>query len=336
MPLRPEMLFHQVTSKGVAKLESIERDRLMDLKAHCLERGYHVSTRLAAPDPVNPRKETGAQKSHRKECNSHTFLRDVGHVVKPWERQTTVLARLCMGPGRDVLPQGQTHSFLVVKCNKPAVVVWAPSEAKSEFKHPGELLFIVRLLDDTARLAEVTVPSFDIRFSNETTWVLKKTLASDMGRVNRKILPKVVQQKARIKAPEPQVIGKRADKTIPAVNDDSEGEDENGEDSGDESVGDENVQEAAHEPIDKNAWKYNSNTDGYTHGIPIAQWAFVCRFEKKGLNIYNRRDRRIIIFGRPWIVSKNTATPISRIRIRAKQILPATSGRKTPRKTSRS
>jgi len=290
MPLRPEMLFRQVTSKGVAKLASIEKARLMDLKAHCLKRGYHVSTRLAAPDPVNPRKETGAQKSHRKECNSHTFLRDVGHVVKPWERQTTVLARLCMGPGRDVSPQGQTHSFLVVKCNKPAVVVWAPSEAKSEFKHPGELLFIVRLLDDTERLVEVTVPSFDIRFNNETTWVLKKTLASDMGRVNRKILPEVVQQKARIKAPEPQVIGKRADKTIPAVNDDSEGEDENGEDSGDESVGDENVQEAANEPIDKNAWKYNSNTDGYTHGIPIAQWAFVCRFEKKGLNIYNRRQ----------------------------------------------
>jgi len=116
---------------------------------------------------------------------------------------------------------------------------------------------------------------------------LKKTLLSDMGRVNRKILPGAKQsiQKASDGrgGPAPQVVGRPANDVV--VDDDHDGADES-----DEGSNDENVEDAANEVIDQNAWMHDAEADGYAYGIPIAQWAFVCRFEKHGLNIYNRRQ----------------------------------------------
>jgi hypothetical protein len=74
------------------------------------------------------------------------------------------------------------------------------------------------------------------------------------------------------------------------VIDDEADNDDDGTDRNDADIGNTSGVKAVKAEVQEGkAGTYHSQ-DGYGYGIPIAKWAFVCRFEKNGLSIYDRRQ----------------------------------------------
>ncbi|CAE8715538.1 unnamed protein product, partial [Polarella glacialis] len=72
--------------------------------------------------------------------------------------------------------QESNPNFFVVKFRKEGTVVWAPPKGINVWDRCGTTLFVVKLADAVGTLVRISVPSFDIRFERETSWMPVKTL----------------------------------------------------------------------------------------------------------------------------------------------------------------
>jgi len=94
-------------------------------------------------------------------------------------------------------------NIAVIRFRKEGTVVWAAPEHITTWDTPGQLLFVVKLNASDA-LIPVRVPSFDLRFPQETAWYPCKTLS---GGVELKKQLKAAINAAQVKA-EPVPEGK--------------------------------------------------------------------------------------------------------------------------------
>ncbi|CAK0827723.1 unnamed protein product [Prorocentrum cordatum] len=162
-----------------------------NMGAKTSKKGYRSVTHLAAP-------QLAKKHAHARSLdgNLHTFVRPVGHVITSQDRDSRLLCRLRMGLPMDYvqiadsapedavdetlhqLEESMTN-FLVVKFTKPGTVVWsAPLSGGASWRAAGEVLFAVQLNDGSGQVVVVRTPNFDIRYPNETSWVVRKTLTT--------------------------------------------------------------------------------------------------------------------------------------------------------------
>eukprot|EP00929_Paragymnodinium_shiwhaense_P066234 TRINITY_DN33197_c0_g1_i1.p1 TRINITY_DN33197_c0_g1~~TRINITY_DN33197_c0_g1_i1.p1 ORF type:complete len:2741 (-),score=745.43 TRINITY_DN33197_c0_g1_i1:71-8293(-) len=259
-------------------------------------------------EPVEEDKPSGEELIH----NMHCFIRPIGHQIRDWDRDSRFIARLRMGLSGVMLDrlqkpdseeghgenkkrikeiQDSMCNFMTIKFTRSGTIVWSVPEDQWEFKQPGEVLFVVRLDDGSGFFVPVYVPIFDLRYTRETSWFVKKTLKSRWAHLENGI--KRAQDIKRKR--ERKKLGKNA----------ATGLDPNQDDGG--TAEKEKADKQAAEPKEKRGRKLleadmsrktplekeisddDQPPNGYTKPIPVAKYAFVCRIQKRhGTNIFDR------------------------------------------------
>ncbi|CAK9066164.1 unnamed protein product [Durusdinium trenchii] len=83
--------------------------------------------------------------------------------------------------------QSGSSNYFMVKFKQPGVVVWAAPEQQKAWDRPGTLLFAVKLLHQPDTVVPVVVPSFDLRYPQENSWKVQKTIHMRFHDAERRI-----------------------------------------------------------------------------------------------------------------------------------------------------
>lgn len=210
-PVGPSELFRDVIGDDL-RLSELRQMTTKSMCSRMKERGYRSVTHLAAPQlgqkPV-------AREARSLDSNLHTFVRPVGHVITSQDRDSRFLCRLRMGLPVDYVKMAvagaddadrleEIHeleesnlNFLVVKFTKPGIVVWSAAlPTRQAWRTAGEVLFAVQLNDGSGQVVLVRTPNFDIRYPNETSWVVRKTLTTRWRTLKDEQLNKSLRKKS--------------------------------------------------------------------------------------------------------------------------------------------
>jgi len=87
-------------------------------------------------------------------------------------------------------------NYFTIKFKLPGVVVWAAPNHQKAWDRPGTLLFAVKLLNQPDTVVPVVVPSFDLRYPQETSWSVCKTMLTRFHDLERRIARGAEKEKA--------------------------------------------------------------------------------------------------------------------------------------------
>ncbi|CAJ1429519.1 unnamed protein product [Effrenium voratum] len=89
-----------------------------------------------------------------------------------------------------------SSNYFMVKFKQPGIVVWAAPDAQKAWDRPGTLLFAVKLAHQPDTIVPVVVPSFDLRYPQESSWKVQKTMQMRYHDLERRIACGLEKEKA--------------------------------------------------------------------------------------------------------------------------------------------
>jgi len=267
----------------------------MQLRNRTAVAGWRALSHLHAPEPIPFDKACRGQNlgcpscpnKHVLDANLHTFIRPVGHRIDMRDRDSRFIARLRIGlpdTQKDKAKEEDCINFVIVKMDRPGVIIWAPPLDLYEFHSiRTPILFIVELTDGSRDIVPVSMPSFDLRFNFETMWYLRKTLVMRWQELRNRI------ERERVNKEKQKIKGETMAQSVPppskSPQPDADAASRDLEEGGDITFNEDQEDEDKLNDVEADFLPGNY-FDGYSRSIYVTKNAFVCRFLKrmKGLN----------------------------------------------------
>jgi len=303
-PLKPEKLFQHYlkSSSHEDGLHFLRDARTSTLHRKLKEKNWRCLSHLTAPE-----KSDGSSGEEHMKTNLHCFIRPVGHEVSSLDRDSRILCRLRVGLPEKIredlkkeadtrastdasaknrqaeiakdrlnvdLAESRSVNYLVIKFNYDGLVVWTSPECFTKWPFPGERLLAV-LRKDTGQIVPIVVPSFDLRFSFESSWYPVKTVTSRFSTLELKILEQKRKEQMLSQA---KLKKKKKGVHLPNKPQADRELEEDEPDAADKLL-DRSKDEL------KDLAKEEGEPDGYGHPILVSKYAFVLRLKKRPMGL---------------------------------------------------